>query len=276
MKGLINIAITPDDNYAHHGLTMLNSLYLNNNKIKFRIHIIDNGISLKNKIKYILFFIRRGIKFKFYKINFIDIINAPVSDHISIAAYSRLFLSSIIPCNITKIIYLDCDLIVLKEINELFLLEINENYVGAIREIVSEEALERLEITNLNYFNSGVLIVNLEQWRKDKIEEELIEFVNKYPEKIKFWDQDVLNFCFSNRWFLLDFKFNATHFFYSNLFNASYFGLNETEYNEVANNPSIIHFTSHDKPWMPRCYHPKKELYFKYELTFSKLLFGRI
>jgi lipopolysaccharide biosynthesis glycosyltransferase len=230
----------------------------------------------KNLPENLANFLYTSITANDYQVNFIDIINAPVSDHISIAAYSRLFLSSIIPCNITKIIYLDCDLIVLKEINELFLLEINENYVGAIREIVSEEALERLEITNLNYFNSGVLIVNLEQWRKDKIEEELIEFVNKYPEKIKFWDQDVLNFCFSNRWFLLDFKFNATHFFYSNLFNASYFGLNETEYNEVANNPSIIHFTSHDKPWMPRCYHPKKELYFKYELTFSKLLFGRI
>jgi lipopolysaccharide biosynthesis glycosyltransferase len=105
----------------------------------------------------------------------------------------------------------------------------------------------------------------------------MIDFIVQNPDNITYWDQDVLNYCLKGKWKRLDQKYNVTHFFfYPNEYPPSYFGLNDDEYQEIHNNAVIIHYTSHQKPWIEGCKHPKKDLYFKYELTFSKLLFGRI
>lgn len=272
-----HIAISPDNNFANHGLTMLNSLVINNPKAKFYVHILDGGINLKNKIKYRIFFYERKIKYKFYKIDYSKIPNAPINNHITISAYNRIFLSSVINSSINSILYLDCDLIIKKSIKELLQFNIDKFLIAAIEEKVSEEIIDKLGLVNKKYFNSGVLLVNLKKWRETKFENQLIEFINSYPEKILYWDQDVLNFCAKNNWLSLNYKYNVTHFFYHpESYSFEYFGLTESEYLEIKSNPVILHFTSHQKPWIEGCKHPKKELYFQYQLTFKQLLFGRL
>jgi lipopolysaccharide biosynthesis glycosyltransferase len=270
-----HIAIAPDNKYANAGLTMLNSLFINNPKIKIYVHILDGGIGLKNKIKYFLFFTKRGIKYKFYKIDYSSIPNAILSNHISMSAYNRIFMSSILKLEIEKVLYLDCDIIIKNSIIELLDTNIDEYYLAGVAEKPTEAVIQNLQLNKSNYFNSGVLLINLKKWRTEYFEQKLVNFTNNFRNKIIFHDQDVLNFCAKNNWLSLNYKYNVTHFFYypeSYLFD--YFGLTEREYLEIKSNPIILHFTSHQKPWIEGCKHPKKDLYFQYELTFKKILFG--
>ena len=272
-----HIAISPDENYAHPGLTMLNSLIKNNKNKRFYIHVFDGGIGKKSKLKYLIFFARKKLKFKFYKVDYSKIINAPVHGHVTLSAYSRIFIASLVDPIIQRITYLDCDMTINGDLDGLLNANLENNFLGAVEERVSREVIEKLNHFNNPYFNSGVLVYNLKIWRENNSEQKMIDFIVQYPDKITYWDQDVLNYCLKGKWKRLDQKYNVTHFFfYPNEYPPSYFGLNDDEYQEIHDNTVIIHYTSHQKPWIEGCKHPKKDLYFKYELTFSKLLFGRI
>lgn len=272
-----HIVISPDEKYALHGLTMLNSLVCNNSGIRFMIHILDGGISYKSKLKLQLFFIKNRLNYKFYKINYKEINNAPTHGHISLSAYSRLFLATVINKEINKVLYLDCDLIVVKKINSLLNTNIEDFFIAASEEKISSDLNNKLELDGSLYFNSGVMLINLNKWRKENIESKFVDFIKNKSEKIKYWDQDVLNYCLKNKWLRLPQKYNLTHFyFYPNDYTPSYFGLNQTQYEEIQKDPVIIHYTSHQKPWIEGCKHPKKELYFQYQLTFKQLLFGKL
>ena len=271
-----HIVISPDEKYALHGLTMLNSLVANNRGIQFMIHILDGGISIKNKLKFQLFFIKNGLNYQFYKVDYSRIINAPTHGHISLSAYSRLFLATVINKEINKVLYLDCDLIVVKKINSLLNTNIEDFFIAASEEKISSDLNNKLELDGSLYFNSGVMLINLNKWRKENIESKFVDFIKNKSEKIKYWDQDVLNYCLKNKWLRLPQKYNLTHFyFYPNDYTPSYFGLNQTQYEEIQKDPVIIHYTSHQKPWIEGCKHPKKYLYFKYELSFRKLILNR-
>jgi lipopolysaccharide biosynthesis glycosyltransferase len=270
-----HIAISPDDNYANHGLTMLNSLVINNPSAKFYVHILDGGINLKTKIKYRIFFHKRKIKYKFYKKDLNKIQNAPISNHITISAYNRIFLSSILDTSIDRILYLDCDLIIKKTIIDLLEIDLDSVYLGAIEEKTSNDVINNLSLEKSKYFNSGVLILNLKKWRDDRLEDKMIDFIVNNGDKIIYHDQDTLNFACKNNWKFISHKYNVTHFFYyPDKFGNEYFGLTNEEYLAIKSDPVILHFTGIKKPWKKECEHPMKEEYFKYELTFKKLIFS--
>jgi lipopolysaccharide biosynthesis glycosyltransferase len=273
-----DIAIACDNSFVNHAITMLYSLYKNNSELKFNIHVLDADLNLKHKLKLITFFFRVGFKFQFYKVDYSLIKNAPISNHINLSTYNRIFLPSLLSKNINEVVYIDCDVIIIKNIDPILNCDITNYYVAAAEEIISDDDKRRLDFGNQeSYFNAGILKVNLKKWREDEMQDKFIDFISSSLDKIKYWDQDVLNFCLKGNWKRLNQIYNVTHFFfYPNNYPPSYFDLNEHEYQEILENAAIIHYTSHQKPWIEGCKHPKKELYFQYQLTFKQLLFDKL
>lgn len=103
---------------------------------------------------------------------------------------------------------------------------------------------------NPKYFNSGVLLINLEYWRKNDIENKLLNFVKENIDNIKTGDQEVLNRVLNNEVKILDDTWNVQS---SNFTNRS----------SYINHPKIIHYVSENKPWKRKCYSYHKNLYFK-------------
>src|SRR5690606_5620901 len=97
------------------------------------------------------------------------------------------------------------------------------------------------------YFNAGVLIINLDKWRKDHLPAKILNFISKNPEKIVYEDQDALNYFLHDKCLLLHPKWNQTHFFHVREYQDTCF--NQEVFNEAKYNPSIIHFTAESKPW---------------------------
>lgn len=277
-KQFHHIAIACDNSFVNHSITMLFSLFKNNSNHKFHIHILDSQINLKNKLKLKAFFFRVGYRFQFYSVDHASIKNAPVNDHINLSTYNRIFLSSLISSEIHELIYLDSDVLIVDKIDPLLNCDVSDFFLAAVIEIIPVSDKRRLGFEEDDkYFNAGILKINLKKWRENDLQSTLVEFIKNNPEKIKYWDQDVLNYCLKGKWKQIDRIFNVTHFFfYPNIYPPSYFGMNEDEYSEILDNPAIIHFTSHQKPWIEGCPHPEKDLYFNYQLTAKKLIFGRL
>ena len=123
------------------------------------------------------------------------------NNHISEATYYRLFISQYLPKEIRHITYLDADTICTNNpSNEILKIQQNldqKNFVGVKTEIHrktgTEQLFENLKMQNDYYFNAGVMVIDLQLWKKKDIEKIAQKKMITLKGKIQFWDQDILN-----------------------------------------------------------------------------------
>jgi len=194
----MDIVCAIDNNYLRFCTVFLTSLFENNRKENITVHIIyeilDKNIILKLKISCIKY----NQKIIFHKLpdGIMKNFHIENNSHITLSTYNRLFIARILPEDINKVLYLDCDLLVRKPLKDLWDINIDNVAVGCVEDIwsSSKEHYDYLQYNQSDsYFNAGVLLINLDYWRKHKIETALINFTNSHSGKLIFNDQDALN-----------------------------------------------------------------------------------
>lgn len=254
-----NILCSPDNNYTQYCGIMLTSLFENNKEQLFNIIVLCNNLSKENKESLYALAKKYNQQLVIQNIDDNLIKEWPIreGDHISIAAYYRLLTPIILPDDIDKILYLDCDIIVNGNIKELYNCNIRNVALGAVldEDYKNEVKYSRLEYSKEKpYINSGVLLINLEYWRKNNVTNRLLSYINDNPDKVLFHDQDTINAVLHNEITLLPIKYNfQTGFLYKRLI-ADENILSEIE--ECKYTPCIIHFTGPNKPWIKDSQHP--------------------
>lgn len=187
--------------------------------------------------------------------------------HITIAAYYRLFLAEVLPNNLDKVIYLDGDIVVRHSLQEMYATNIDNDAIAAVTDMDEGEIQKFNNLRyepELGYFNSGVLLINLKYWRTQNLLQNFIDFATEYPERIKFHDQDILNYVLRESKQSLHLKYNVQDGFFKKVPNISW--KYERELKEAINDPFIVHFTcgGANKPWYKGCEVPYKEEFIKY------------
>lgn len=181
---------------------------------------------------------------------------------VTIAAYYRLLLPSLLDDTIKRVLYLDCDVIVLKDVKDLFFLNLEGYGVAAVRDCTPGND-EHRRIMGLSFgqsaFCSGVMMINLEYWREHNCQKQLYEQSMKEREQVYFGDQDALNYVFRNAWFRLPYQFGHTPL----TLGVVDFSQPFDDYYQNAYNPSIIHYAAHVKPWLDVKF-PEREHYWHY------------
>ena len=269
----VNIALAADDCFAQHlGVTVASILAnaLNGSQIGF--YIIDVGISdlNKNKLKSIIenfenihskiFFISAEDKFKTR--------NFKTNQSFSIATYARIFLGDLLPKDLTKIIYLDSDLVVESDLSELW----NYSFGSAIILAVQDASLELPKIyrkqLKIPYekgvFNAGVIVIDLERFRNENIAEKIIQFLESNKSKLYAFDQDGINSVLFNDWKQISPVWNQAPLvaIYKNYKLTPY---SHDDFWQAKNHPRIIHYFSRfNKPWSFEGIHPLANRYYHY------------
>ena len=151
---------------------------------------------------------------------------------ISYTVFLRYFISDFVKED--KALYLDCDLLVTKNLDDLFATDLQDYPLAAVRDF-GGRAYFGQEI-----FNAGVLLINNAIWKKENMTQKLIDLTNEWHDKVDQADQSILNMLFENKWLELDFDYN--HIVIHKQF---------TDYQipEGQDYPAIIHYLSHRKPW---------------------------
>ncbi len=246
----IHIACTINSTYTQHFGVMCTSLFEHNPQHKFEVFLIYDSIveEEKEKIEALFQKYHQSIIFIPFTLNSL-IEKYPLSNHAHYANYYRLFLTELLPPKVEKVIYLDCDLLVLADIMPLWEMDkkINQYSIWAVPEGASVEKAQALGIEKSeNYFNSGVMLINLQKWREENLLDKFMNFIQFYPEKIEFWDQDVLNTVCKNYGFV-DYSWNT-----------------KSSHHIEKKKISILHYTGIHKPWHYISNHNYKNLYFRY------------
>lgn len=261
----INIVCTIDDSYIQHCGVMLHSLYRNNSQARLTVFIIHNGLKEKSKRK-LEKFLRSFIEsLSFIKVDDSLLADCPLSHHVSLATYFRLFIPEVLPKDIDKVLFLDSDMIIRKSIIPLWETDVSAYSHAAVESPNSHDAKKRLEIPlSFPYFNAGMLLINLVFWRQEKIFSKAIDFISSHKEKILWWDQDVLNYLLYKYWLPIDPIWNSL----GGLWSENFAMLPEASlpaYQLAKIDPTIVHFSGAGacKPWHYYCSHPFTEEYRK-------------
>ena len=208
-------------------------------------------------------------KFNFYKVG-VDIIQhlpRSTNKRFDRSVYYRLFASSILNDDIDKVIYLDCDIIVLGSLEPIWNIKLYDAIAAIINQTQDVSIYNRLNLSTENdYYNSGVLLINLKYWRTYHVEEQIIEYIGTHSSCILNPDQDTINVVLRGNIVRLPLKYNLqSGFLYKTEFLKVNYNRIEEELNEAINKPVVIHYTGWDKPWMKNCYHPFKREFLHYK-----------
>ena len=275
LKENLCVTYNADNNYAKYlGISMLSLFETNKDFKEIDVYIMDCGISDTNKEKLLGIGDEYGRKIFFVSMkDFISGLKLNMGPKkIAIAAYARLFISSVIPDKYDKVLYLDCDTIILDNQSSLWKTDLKDFFAAGVRDTVERYAVTRIGLTKRDlYVNAGVLLVNLSAWRKHNIQKAFLDFIEKFGGNVPFHDQGIINGVCGKRIFALSPRYNVT----SNMFTFtsdsirkiyymdSYYS--EKKLTEARKNPAILHFTTGlvGRPWEENCTHPKKDEFIK-------------
>jgi lipopolysaccharide biosynthesis glycosyltransferase len=176
------------------------------------------------------------------------------------AAYFRLLAGSSLPEDISKVIYLDADLLIRRDVFELWEKDMQGKIVLAVQDSYVQRLPSRGPAADPRpYFNSGVMVIDLHLWRAANVEQSCLAAAARLRQRIKWLDQHVLNECLAGRWGALPPVWNKQ--FSLDLFpdwRCSPYP--EQEFHQARTNPAIVHFSSRTKPWHAFCDHRREDV----------------
>jgi len=218
----IVLVLVCDNHFSTMLAALLKSIEANqDNKGLINIYVVDDGISRRNRKK-----IMQTLDSAHIKLIWIPI-KATIPDHVVFPVdgstfpknvYARLFIPYFLPPHVQRAIYLDTDTLVLSNIRNLWDTDLKGLAIGAVQDLsetVSSDwggipNYEALGIPPMSkYFNSGVLVIDVEQWRAEHAPEAIVHHIQANIEHATFPDQYGLNVHFANRWHELDPRWNA-------------------------------------------------------------------
>lgn len=275
---MMNICFATDDNYVKTTAIAIMSVLLTNKDEEISFYILSQSLTEENKeilkSTVLRYSSKSHIQFCILTSSIIDKFSSTIKkeDHVSIAAYLRLFIPSLIPDNVQKILYLDGDIICADSLRPLYETDLKDYSIAAIYDDITNklETFVRLKYEKKNgYFNSGVMLLNLNYWRLNKIQEKVLDFMLKNKEICVWHDQDALNKILNGTVKFTSIKYNVLERLYEN--ENNYPTSFDTEIKEAVENPVIIHFATNKKPWVYESKCPFTDVWLKlYKHLFDK------
>ena len=251
----MNIAINVNDAYIPCAMVMLQSLFENNPECSIVVHLLHASVSETELEKFRRYINSQNGELKVYTIDTAVFQKFPDVGRWSVETYFRLLLPEVMPVQIKKVLYLGADIIVNGSIKELYNMDFGKYCIIACPNMdCAVDAEERNKRWNrkgqLQYFNAGVMLLNLEKMRKRCSIEKYCSIIRKAPDDFPMLDQDLLNYVFGN--------------------DVSYVPALKYNYiiapnSELEEGSTIIyHFGTKDKPWQKMGAEKYYEIWWQY------------
>lgn len=271
-KTTVNIIYASNDGYAGHLAASMYSLLDHNRQVPdLDIYILSAGMSreYQQRLKSVADrFHRRltvaelgNLRERFpYEVD---------TRGFDISAMGRLFAPEVLPVQVEKALYLDCDTIVCGSILPLYHRDLKGKLVGMVMEpTVYEEMRKAIGFKRDEaYYNSGVLLMDLKKWRQQKVLAQLLDYYGSHQGRLFACDQDTLNGALRGRILTLPPKYNYftnyRYFRYQTLARLcrAYEEVGEAAYREAGRSPVIIHYLGDERPWIRGNHNHYRRLY---------------
>ena len=280
MKEAVLVVVTCNNDYFMALCAMVVSLVDHFDPDRdLAIHVISNEISPQDRAT-----IRESLnlraadldRIKIYWYGFdsslLTAMQLPENLHFSLDVYTRLLAPDILPKACERVIYLDCDMIILADVSLIYDSTRNSDKLlhavhGKFIPWVSSpngvfDFAARGIPPRTHNFNSGFMIVDLKRWRERKLTVPMIEYLSQNQGAVYF-DQGALNAFLYDDWAKLDSRWNqAADVLFYDLWKSA--GYSRKEWIRTRDHPYVVHYTGPKKPWLKNHRTPRYSYFYKY------------
>lgn len=263
----ISVMVTLNENYLPYLKVMLMSLRINNPDIIADLYVVHKNIS-DSKIDMLQNFCSK-INYRVIPIKVNDKMfsGAPVTKRYPEEMYYRLLAHELLPMYLDKVLYLDPDILVINSVGTLWNLELQDKLFAAASHTSRTDVANSFNHIRLGthkaYYNSGVLLINLQQCRKRISAEDIYKFVKQKGNELILPDQDILNALYENDILPLEdclWNYDARNY-HTYLVKSG----GEYDIDWIMRHTSILHFCGKEKPWKKNYRYRFGYLYKHYE-----------
>ncbi len=189
----------------------------------------------------------------------------PLWGRMPVTTYYKLSLADMLPPTVRRAIWLDCDLVVVSDLGRLWDTNCDDHHVMAVQDSIVPYVSSAFGVASYaqlgipataKYFNAGVMVVNVDKWRQNRVGLRALEYIREFRESVYFWDQEGLNVVLSGQWGELDPRWNH------NVSIPNRARRTHTRQGKVE--PWIVHYAGNLKPWLYESRAPHRRLYFHY------------
>lgn len=234
-----HIVCATDANCVPPFAALLQSLKLSNRELDFVVHLLHAELPRDMRSRLADFADRIAIDLRWtpvdaprlYELERRFLERSP--KHLAAPAFFRCLIGELLPETINRVLYLDTDVINLRPLAPLLELDLQGKTAAAGRSTATGH-LDMFGLVDADYFNSGVMLIDLNTWRRDDIGQRTIEFLFEHVERCRSWDQCALNVVLKDLVLPLGPEWN-------------YF---ESLMQDVPLiHPAIVHYVGPNKPW---------------------------
>jgi lipopolysaccharide biosynthesis glycosyltransferase len=264
---VLHVSCAADARYVPHTAAMLHSVLTEAGFEEIRVHFLrGQGVTAEHARALTEMVSAHGGAISFLDVPGDRVAGLPTMDEIGPPMWNRFFLTELLP-DVERILYLDADTIVLDSLQALWETDLDGCHVGAVTNVFQEDHIPlpaRLGLEPRDYFNSGVLLMNLDLMRRDGSAAALFEYARANAERLVWPDQDVLNAVLGPTRRRLAPRWNCMTSVLRFPWAAYVFSAEELE--EARRRPAIRHFEgpSVNKPWHILCDGDRREAYFRH------------
>ena len=273
---MMNIALCTDEKFSIPALVCITSIFENNKDEESHVYVLTDGLSENARNK----FSKLSEEYD-HRIEIIDIDRhrfdgLMVSERYPISMYYRFLLPEMLPLE-RMVLYLDCDIIVRHSLKDVFSTNLDDYALGA----VVSQSCDWIKWTNdykltSPFFNSGVLLMNLEYWREYKVLDKLVAWLADYKKELWLPDQAALNKVLEGKVFYLDYTYNFQERWTRDLEGSKIHFSKWDEIKKIGRDPIVIHYCDAEKPWFLESKHKFKNEFLLYAKMYDFIGFKPI
>ncbi len=246
---IINICLATDKKYLKYAGAVIASILKNANiDDELSFYVIGDGLNASDeatlhKLKLIK---NCHIEYIFPDISVLP--KGKIISYLTRASLFRLQIADLLP-KLQRIIYLDCDVVVLNSLKELWSTDLGNNIIAGAGDYNSGLNFIQKQIgcEETFYINSGVILFDLEKCRNENVSDKFIEMADKLGSKATLFDQDVINATLKGKIKLLPLKWNLSTGYFKGKYDTQFY--TDEEIANAVKSPVVVHFTGKKKPW---------------------------
>jgi lipopolysaccharide biosynthesis glycosyltransferase len=190
------------------------------------VYVLDNGIGAgsRERLERVA-----GREIRWVRVPAERLVEHRGAEHFTSTSYARLLIPELLPAQVNRAVYLDGDVLVTSDLSPLFELELGDAPFAAVRD----------QAIGGSYFNAGVLVLDLERWRRTGLAERALAYADAQTQPLFWADQDALN-AVADDWYELELRWNVQA------------NVPEPERDDLLRTAAVVHFAGYHKPWIPR------------------------
>lgn len=281
------VVLAADDSFAIPlAVTILSALENLASGRKLRVYVLDGGLSDASKQRLLNSWPRSRCQITWVDVDAAALAMAPISGHANRVNYYRVLTPMLLPPSVRRVIYLDADLLICRDLMDLWQSDLQNHLCLAVQDCAAPCLDATVALANHDlcgrhlgavtpvanyrqlgldpcaaYFNSGVLMFDLAAWREADLPRRLLACLDQNKEHVRWWDQYALNVVLAGRWGHLDSRWNQqSHIFAYPTWSQSPY--DRVDFDTLRDDPYIVHFTTRYKPWLASCLHPRRKDFF--------------